>query len=171
MGNMGSITINQFKRSGFTIVELLIVIVVIGILAAITIVAFNGVQERANTTAVKSDLSAIKKKMEIFKIDNPAGTYPAIADLSSIDIKASKGSYLATTARNNFYYCLGPSGDTYALGAITKEDNGFMLTNTSLTSANGLYGATTCVAAGWPLNSGSAASGWNSAGSWSSWVR
>ena len=39
-------------RSGFTIVELLIVIVVIAILAAITIVAFNGIQERARASAV-----------------------------------------------------------------------------------------------------------------------
>ncbi len=38
------------RRSGFTIVELLIVIVVIGILAAIVIVAFQGVQEKAKTT-------------------------------------------------------------------------------------------------------------------------
>lgn len=35
------------KQTGFTIVELLIVIVVIGILAAITVVAYNGVQEQA----------------------------------------------------------------------------------------------------------------------------
>ena len=41
----------QTKSSGFTIVELLIVIVVIAILAAITIVAYNGIQDRANTTA------------------------------------------------------------------------------------------------------------------------
>lgn len=39
------------KNAGFTIVELLIVIVVIGILAAITIVSFNGVQNRAKDTA------------------------------------------------------------------------------------------------------------------------
>jgi prepilin-type N-terminal cleavage/methylation domain-containing protein len=39
------------KQTGFTIVELLIVIVVIGILAAITIVAFNGIQARANNAA------------------------------------------------------------------------------------------------------------------------
>lgn len=39
--------IKNKQNSGFTIVELLIVIVVIGILAAITIVAYNGVQQRA----------------------------------------------------------------------------------------------------------------------------
>ena len=37
--------------NGFTIVELLIVIVIIGILAAITIVAYNGITARAQTTA------------------------------------------------------------------------------------------------------------------------
>jgi len=40
------------KRSGFTIVELLIVIVVIAILAAITIVAFRGIQERSKSSVV-----------------------------------------------------------------------------------------------------------------------
>lgn len=63
-------------RSGFTVVELLIVIVVIGILAAITIVAFNGVQRRATATTVKSDLAQAAKTMVMAHAQ--AGQYPAI---------------------------------------------------------------------------------------------
>lgn len=49
------------KQKGFTIVELLIVIVVIGILAAITIVAYNGIQTRARDTKIKNDVALLVK--------------------------------------------------------------------------------------------------------------
>lgn len=62
------------KENGFTIVELLIVIVVIGILAAITIVAYNGVQGRARDSQRLSDVKVIVKALEIYKINN--GAYP-----------------------------------------------------------------------------------------------
>ena len=62
------------KQKGFTIVELLIVIVVIGILAAITIVAFNGVQDRSRFAKSQSDLGGMKKLLELYKADN--GNYP-----------------------------------------------------------------------------------------------
>ncbi|MNH50565.1 Type II secretion system protein G precursor [compost metagenome] len=57
------------KRSGFTIVELLIVIVVIGILAAITIVAYNGIQERAESTKTISQASAFVKGLKTYEAD------------------------------------------------------------------------------------------------------
>lgn len=57
------------KRNGFTIVELLIVIVIIAILAAITIVAFNGVQARARDAQRTSDLSTIAKALQRWSIE------------------------------------------------------------------------------------------------------
>lgn len=55
---------------GFTIVELLIVIVVIAILAAISIVAFNGIQERARDSQRKSDVATIVKALGLYQVDN-----------------------------------------------------------------------------------------------------
>lgn len=61
---------SAIKAQGFTIVELLIVIVVIAILAAITIVAYNGVTERAKTSSRVSELSQWKRKSEVHKVQN-----------------------------------------------------------------------------------------------------
>ncbi len=65
------------KERGFTIVELLIVIVVIAILAAIVIVAYNGVQQRANTSAALSAANIVVKKAEA--ANAVANSYPSAA--------------------------------------------------------------------------------------------
>ena len=62
------------RHTGFTIVELLIVIVVIAVLAAITVVAFNSVQQRARESVIKTDLSNAMKQMELAYAQ--AGAYP-----------------------------------------------------------------------------------------------
>ncbi|MFZ2125881.1 MAG: FISUMP domain-containing protein [Candidatus Saccharimonadales bacterium] len=59
---------------GFTIVELLVVIVVIGILAAITIISYTGVSQRAIGASLQSDLASAKKQLQIYQTDNDA--YP-----------------------------------------------------------------------------------------------
>lgn len=97
--------------SGFTIVELLIVIVVIGILAAITIVAFNGVSKKAHIAVIQSDLSNSSTQLEKYKLTlSTSEQYPA--DLSSADLKASPGTtyqYTYTASTNS--YCLTASNN------------------------------------------------------------
>lgn len=70
----------QTKSRGFTIVELLIVIVVIAILAAITIVAYNGIQKRATATSSKESASQLKNKIEAW--NSIKGAYPTASDMT-----------------------------------------------------------------------------------------
>lgn len=62
------------SSSGFTIVELLIVIVVIAILAAISIVAYTGIQNRAYTSKVASTVQTVNTALQMYKAEN--GNYP-----------------------------------------------------------------------------------------------
>lgn len=62
------------RTSGFTIVELLIVIVVIAILAAVTIVAYNGIQTRAENTKTITAVSSYARAIRSYATIN--GSYP-----------------------------------------------------------------------------------------------
>jgi len=66
--------VTKNKLKGFTIVELLIVIVVIGILAAITLVSFNGVTQRATKAANQSNAQSVISAAEA--VYGETGTYP-----------------------------------------------------------------------------------------------
>lgn len=75
---------------GFTIVELLIVIVVIAILAAITTVAYSGISQRSRDSTRKNDVTTIKKALELYYVDN--GSYPASSCTASCKINGSWSS-------------------------------------------------------------------------------
>ena len=88
------------KQTGFTIVELLIVVVVIAILAAITIVSYNGITSRANVSKSVSDLRGMQKLIEMYKVD--------------------KGSYPLTSGWRYTNYALPNGGDNFIPGLVPE---------------------------------------------------
>ena len=112
------------KRTGFTIVELLVVIAVIGILASITIVGYGAWRKSAIATQVKSDLSSVITAMENERNFNSG--YPSPTTIPST-VTASKNvtltPYPGGTATS---YCIdGSSSDDptvlYYVKSTTKD--------------------------------------------------
>jgi general secretion pathway protein G len=88
------------QSPGLTFVELLIVIVVIAILATISIVAYNGIQERARESHILSDLSNAAKQLQIYNAEK--GDYPTTSNISSLKIRLTFPSAIPT----NTFICL-----------------------------------------------------------------
>ncbi len=74
ISSMNTQSVHGKLSRGFTIVELLIVIVVIAILAALSFVAYNGIQQRARDSQRQQDVRTIAKALELYFADNNA--YP-----------------------------------------------------------------------------------------------
>ena len=74
------ISLNK-QNKGFTIVELLIVIVVIGILALLVITTYSGIQQKARNSKRQTDIQSLQTQMEAFYSQN--GYYPSLTDMNS----------------------------------------------------------------------------------------
>ncbi len=140
---MGSKEAGRMRKShGFTIVELLIVVVVIAILAAITIVAYSGIQNQANNSVVEADINSAAKKLELFKIEH--GRYPVNTTEMPSGFSISKGAY--DTSQNNVYYCNDRANHIFALGFRSKSGRGYIQTSDRLMAGVSVSGASTCEA-------------------------
>jgi len=67
-------------RSGFTLVEILIVVVILGILAAIVIPQFTSASETAKSSSLTAQLQTIRSQLELYQVQHN-GDYPTLAEM------------------------------------------------------------------------------------------
>lgn len=96
--------------TGFTIVELLIVIVIIGILAAVTIVAFNGISQRAKEASVLSDARQDASAMRVHYEIN--GVYPNDCADAGVEVSPDN-TLICNVAGDQQSFCLAVSRDSF----------------------------------------------------------
>jgi prepilin-type N-terminal cleavage/methylation domain-containing protein len=84
------------RNQGFTIVELLIVIVVIGILALLVITTYSGIQAKARNAKRQTDIASIQTQLEAFFSQN--GYYPSLTDINSSTWRAANVKSLDANA-------------------------------------------------------------------------
>ena len=67
-------SMNYHKSSGFTLIEVMVVVVILGILAALIVPKIMSRPEQARIVKVKQDIMAIQSALDLYKLDN--GIYP-----------------------------------------------------------------------------------------------
>ena len=88
------------KQDGFTIVELLIVIVVIAILAAISVVAYTGIQQRARDSKRANDIAQIKKALLAYDALHGGIVRPGVTGYTKPTGEPAYGGFDVSTGAN-----------------------------------------------------------------------
>ena len=119
---------------GFTIVELLIVIVVIAILAAITVAAYNGIQNRSRTSAGSANASSVLKKAELY--NSLYSGYPTYCQLVTNTV-APTGTPTTGTGLGASTPCVAGGASTGTEVTIVGISGLTMIAVTGTTSSSG----------------------------------
>ncbi len=125
----------QRKQHGFTIVELLIVIVVIGILAALVVTTFNGIQQKARNTERQTDVNAIHSQVEAYYAQN--GKYPSLDQIN--ETGAANAGWRAANMKGLDAQALkDPKGTATTLaGAAAADVYSYVVTPTGCDNGTG----------------------------------
>jgi len=115
--------ISAKNKQGFTIVELLIVVVVIAILAAITIVAYNGIQNRAKQSAAQSATSQAAKKILLYAVER-GDVYPdTLQDASVSDSGQTTYQYTVNNLVSPRVFCVTATVQNFSYYQSSTQPN------------------------------------------------
>ena len=140
------------ESKGFTLVEILIVVIILGILAAIVVPQFSGASGDARTSAVRSTLQTVRGQLELFKVQHadvpPAATALAtvmlgktnMQDTTQVVATGTLGPYMQSfpsnlmngwstvtqTAAANYGWVYNVSGGTYTISATDTTGTGVL---------------------------------------------
>lgn len=121
--------IKNFSK-GFTLVELLIVIAIIGVLSALLMANFIGVRQRARDAQRKADLRQIQSALELYRSDNgsyPIGNYAALSNCTGkLGNPACTTTYMQKLPADPLggtatYYYNSAAGTTYTIRACLEN--------------------------------------------------
>jgi type II secretion system protein G len=105
------------NTKGFTLIELMIVVVIIGILAAIAIPNFISMQDRAKESSVKANMHTVQLAIEDFAVQND-GTYPVAADDAAVVANLPNGVYPNNPFNTAVVMAMNWGGDPVASGDV-----------------------------------------------------
>ena len=106
------------KRKAFTLIELIMVIAIIGILAALIIISLRGANDKAKDASRKSEVASISKALEMYKVDNNSYPTSAIQPVSNALRSILSPNYLTTIPTDRYgagYYYSSVDGSDYSV--------------------------------------------------------
>lgn len=122
---------SRIKKAGFTLIEILVVVLILAILAAIVVPQFTDAADEANLNSLKMNLHRIRQQIELYRQEHN-GQYPAL-DKFEDQMTLSSNRFGQTAPRGTAGYDLGPylvsvpvnpftSGNSVGNGEIGESD-------------------------------------------------
>ena len=123
------------KPSGFTIIELLVVIVVIGILTSIGVISYSGISQKARAKTLESDL--ISASLQLEQYHSFHGVYPDSLDTDNCPVPADT-NYCLKISNGNSYTAYTSDGKIFGLTETSAGGIVYNVTDSTLPTA-GVY--------------------------------
>jgi general secretion pathway protein G len=115
------------QRAGFTLIEIMVVIIILGLLATLVIPNITGYTEKAKHEKARADIASLEGALELFKADN--GFYPTTEQsLDALIIKPSTGRIPAKWMEGGYFkkgVPLDPWGNRYVYFAPGRRGEGY----------------------------------------------